>query len=304
MSDVGSAASTPKRWTRFGLSVEAIRRSVVTSRKPQSGVYSVEDVLARKHPGIGLCWFVNSRMDALALFHLEAPVEGTDEVGILAEITQAAEAYFRGSWRAGQPTVATIEDAGQSNVWAGYTEIWRFGTLAATLSDDGAVFRRHALLWPAWGRFFDGDTHPWGGSATWNLLARSFASHDWHARSPIELPPVDLRKAGSPHSRNLVRAALAVAALDDGAFCDSIDAYMKHFRERLWRERQTPEFCSVEATVLWHLARRRGMKLPDLSATKYHRPAFKTKRPGVKIPLFETTLLDHIMFPSGLPTGA
>ena len=283
------------RYERFNFAA-----SVLDSREDERLLAKAIEEIPKdpKFPHLKYSNAIETAMDLVTRAHLDRPPARWTVRQLLEQVVSLAVGYFSGDWRrrgpvfSGEP--ATPERVREKARWFGEL---RLGLLAALLLGDEAGGRRLC-------EYADFDLPLADESPARQMWVVWLAKH--LSGAPVDEVHAAHAKVTSSRGVNAVKPL--VAALDGliageaNGFCAGLLEHMKAFRAGLWKDfhYRGAEFVSVEGSILWHLARRRGMEPPDLASHVTRRPKFKVKRPGVTAPVLETTLLDYVLFPEGV----
>ena len=181
-----------------------------------------------------------------------------------ADAGAVAEGYFFGDWRVGYRRFATDppltrEKARDELPWM---DPYREGLLLALFADDEAGIER-VTSWP-------GDDLP-HDEGTLDLPAVYTTYHVHLARLLRNAPAGELSASATKlHDKANNRAAALVAAMeaafagDVAALTHALRQHLTSYRKRSFRVNRMDAAISIEGSILWHVARRRGLKLPDL----------------------------------------
>ena len=171
-----------------------------------------------------------------------------------AEIPGLAVEYFYGTWRGEFGEKLSPERARRELDWI---EPFRQGLMAALYFDDEANLAR-LLEWPGEDLADDEGTtdRTPGDRAFYTVLARGLRG------AGAEHGPTSFlgRSIGRRRRPKLLTAVVDALAAGDGAAArGALAAFLRHYRKAEFRQDRVDFVVSVDGTILWHAARRRGV---------------------------------------------
>jgi hypothetical protein len=209
---------------------------------------------------------VHDRLTFVVMGFLEAIPPGhayADWRKLAAEAGSLAEHYLYGGWREGyrefpNSNRLTAAEARRELPWI---DPYREGLLLALLSDDERALAR-IVAWPAEDLPVD--------DGTLDLTGMDNKYHVWLAgrlrgEGMDDLAGV-IRAGKRARAVLLLETAEAVFAGDGAGAAKRLKKLGGNFRKSGFRTNRMDASVSVEGTILWHVARRRGMTLGGLTA--------------------------------------
>jgi hypothetical protein len=225
--------------------------------------------------------WVRSGMAVFALGSMGFPISSeplSDLRRVGRQLVAAALYYFFGAWRNELPQPGVefddeLLDREQARAKLEWTKPYRAGlTVAASLSDWESVDR--LLQWPAADLPVDEGTDE--RTRQDNLYQIWLASRLRNDPGASVNALHAMVKAGHPRRpRMLLAAADALFAGDAAGLSETLDTYLRYYRASEWRSNRPDFGVCLDATALWHLARRRGLGeilLPEASAVFIAKP--------------------------------
>ena len=211
---------------------------------------------------------LHDRLSLAVLGHLEAiPLDMEPPGGwrhSAADAGVVAADYFFGEWRGGYRSFAddpplTRESARRELPWM---DPYREALLLTLLIDDDRGIER-VTSWPG-----DDLRHDEG---TLDLPAMFTTYHIHLARLLRNAPAAELAASSAklrdqPGNRIAALLAAVEAAFtgDAAAFAKALKQHLTSYRKHTFRVGRMDAAISIEGSILWHVARRRGLALPEL----------------------------------------
>lgn len=262
-----------QRWRRLDLPLKNAAGLLggFTSRlraEPDVLARASDPAVARWNWGSIRAGRLHDRLSLGVLGHMEVIPTDMEPAGgwhsYASDAGLVAEDYFYGAWRVAyrrfedEPPL-TQEGARQELPWI---DAYREGLLLTLLIDDERGIER-VTSWP------DDDLRPDEG--TLDLPAMYTAYHTHLARLLRNAPAAELAKSsakirGQKSNRidALVAALEAAFAGDAAAFATALKKHLTSYRNNTFRINRMDAAISMEGSILWHVARRRCLMLPDL----------------------------------------
>lgn len=260
-----------QRWRRLDLPLKDAARFL---RASTSRLLEEPDQLTKQSDPAAADWnwaFIHEsrlyeRLCLAVLGHLEViPADmrpWTDWRRYAIEAGVLAEHYFYGDWRESYrrfsyETPMTREEARRKLPWI---DAYRAGLLLALLVDDERGIDR-VTSWPG------GDLP--ADEGTFDLPA-AYAQYHIHLARALRTGTAssgasfaDLRRPGG-RVRPLAEAVDAALTGNAEAFGRALKEHLTGYRKSVFRLNRPDAIISIEGSILWHIARRRGLQLPDL----------------------------------------
>ena len=176
------------------------------------------------------------------------------------KMVSATICYFYGSWRSSFKYIDTEYDLQSSRIEMPWIDYYRWGLTTALILGDWRSASR-ILEWPVPElRFDDGvDNRTREDNAFHIWLAMRFRNGcgDTTAEEYAKFSRGTRRRP-----KLLGAAADAIFAEDSVAFGDALEKYLRHYRKKERRMHLIRDTLCVDANLLFHLARWRGLELP------------------------------------------
>lgn len=141
-------------------------------------------------------------------------------------------------------------------------DTYRKSILAALCTDADAELAK-LVTWADQDLSFDDGTFRLTKEDNRFLILHSFVLGDSHHDRQGELRQF-IRSGRGKRAKLLLTALEAIEGGDRDAFRKALVAVAKYHREREFRVDHPFQAIMIEGSMLWHVARRRGMRLDDL----------------------------------------